>query len=603
MRFLSTLVASTIGALLAFGIVVLFAFLFLFAISLSSGQAPAVSPGSVLVVDVEGPLPERLADDPLMSAFEGDNQVRYDLQDLKGTLQKAATDERIDGVWLRLRGTPSAWATLEEARNALATFKESGKPLIASSDDFGMSEKTYFLASAADSIFASPQAPFEFNGFYITSQFFKRALDKLDVEPQIVRAGQYKSAVEPFIREDLSEPNRTQLAALLDVQNDTFMQTVATSRGLDVEMLNRLADDSAILGSDQAVEAGLIDAQRYDDEVVDIIKQRLDYDLDSDLRTISVSRYARVPASEAGIQPASDGEVAVVYAQGQIIPGSSDEIFPSSNPAFIGSDTFAEAMETARSSSRVNAVVVRVNSPGGSVSASEAMWREVQLTAAEKPVIVSMGDVAASGGYYIATAADSIVADPQTITGSIGVFGVFFDAGGLFENKLGITFDAVRTSPYADIFSGVRPLSEAERRLLESNVDQTYDHFLQRVAEGRNMSVEDVNAIAQGRVWSGQDALDVGLVDTLGTLEDAVRIAARQAGMGAGPYRIRSLPRMKTFFEQFNDALYTQASHAWMQMTTSPAERMLLDQRRTLQNLARMHGTVQARLPVDITVE
>jgi protease-4 len=214
-----------------------------------------------------------------------------------------------------------------------------------------------------------------------------------------------------------------------------------------------------------------------------------------------------------------------------------------------------------------------------------------------------MGDVAASGGYYIATAADSIVADPQTITGSIGVFGVFFDAGGLFENKLGVTFDAVRTSPYADIFSGVRPLSDAERRLLESNVDQTYDHFLQRVADGRGMTVDEVNEIAQGRVWAGQDALDVGLVDTLGTLEDAVRIAAQKAGMGDGPYRIRSLPRMKTFFEQFNDALYTQASSAWMQMTTSPAERMLLKQRRTLQDLARMHGTVQARLPVDITVE
>lgn len=603
MRFLSTLVASTIGTLLAFGVVFLFLFLFIFAISLSTGQAPSVTPGSVLAVEVDGPIPERISEDPFATAFAGSDRARYDLQDLKNAFQKAATDDRIDGVWLQLRQTNAAWATLDEVRDALVTFKESGKPLIASSDDFGMSEKTYFLASAADSVFAAPQASFEFNGFQITTQFFKGTLDKLDVEPEVIRAGKYKSAVEPFTRETLSEPNRTQLTALLNTQNEQFMQTVAESRGRTPDALNQLASDAALLSADQAVDAGLIDSLRYEDEVRDIIKTRLGYDADANVRTISVSRYANVPFSDAGIQTAGNGQVAVVYAEGQIISGSSEDIVPISGGGFIGSDTFGDAMEEARTSSSVNAVVVRVNSPGGSVSASEAMWRAVELTAQEKPVIVSMGDVAASGGYYISTAADTIVANPQTITGSIGVFGVLFNASGFFDNKLGITFDAVQTSPYADMFSGIEPLSDAERRLLENNIEDVYDHFLMRVANGRGMSTEEVDAVAQGRVWSGQDALRVGLVDTLGTLGDAVRIAAQKAGMGDGPYRVRTLPRMKTFLERFNEALYGQAATMWMDLTTSPAERMLIEQRRVLQDLARTHGTAQARLPVDIRIE
>lgn len=603
MRFLSTLVASTIGTLLAFGVIVLFLFLFLFALSLSSGQAPPVTPGSVLVVDIEGPIPERMSDDPFATAFAGSDRVRYDLRDLKGALQKAAADDRIDGVWLRLRQTSAAWATLGEVRDALDAFKESGKPLIASSADFGMSEKTYYLASAADSAFAAPQAPFEFNGFQIMSQFFKGALDKLDVQPEVIRAGEYKSAVEPFTREDLSDPNRTQLTALLNAQNEQFMQHVAASRGRDAEALNQLARESALLSADQAVEEGLIDSLRYEDEVHDIIKTRLGMDADANLRTISVPRYANVPASDAGLQPASDGEVAIVYAEGQIISGSSEDIFPGSQAPLIGSTTFSDAMEEARTNANVNAVVVRVNSPGGSAAASEVMWRAVELTTREKPVIVSMGDYAASGGYYIAAGADSIVANPQTITGSIGVFGILFDASGLFENKLGITFDGVSTSPYADMFSGVEPLSDAEHQLLERNIDATYDRFLQRVADGRGMSVEEVDAVAQGRVWAGQDALNVGLVDTLGTLDDAVRIAAQKAGMGEGPYRVRTLPRMKTFFERLNESLYGQAATLWTEMTTSPAERMLMEQRRTLQDLARTHGTAQMRLPVDIRIE
>ena len=603
MRFLSTLVASALGTLVALGVLFLFLFLFVLAFAFSSDATPAVTAGSTLVVEVDGAIPERVARDPFTESFTTQT-ARYDLVDLKNALEKAAVDERIAGVWLRLKGTSAGWATLNEARAALMAYKASGKPLVASSEDFGMTEKTYYLASAADHIFASPQAPFEFNGFYINSEFYKQALDKLEVEPQIVRAGKYKSAVEPFLREDLSAPNRAQLEALLATQSDQFIEAVSASRNLDRTTLTQLAEASAILNAESAVDAGLLDSLAYHDQVIDFIQQRYGNAPDEELTTTSVSRYASVPFSEVGLSPSSSDEIAVVYAEGQIVTGSTDDVYPlGGGSGMIGSTTFNEAMREARTEPSVRAILLRVNSPGGSVAASEAMWREVALASEAKPVIVSMGNLAASGGYYIAAPAETIVADPQTLTGSIGVFGLFFDAGGLFENKLGVTFDAVRTSPYADIFSGVRPLSENERRLLETSVDATYEQFLGRVAEGRGMTPEAVDAIGQGRVWTGADALDVGLVDTLGTLDDALSIAAERADLGEGPYRVRILPKPKTFFDRLNESLYTEAARLWTEATTSPAERALLQQRRTLQQLAREHGTVQARLPQTITIE
>lgn len=603
MRFLSTLVASALGTLLAFGVMVLFFFLFIFAVALSGEPEPSVSTGSVLVVEVDGPIPERQSEDPFARAF-GPEGASYDVLDLKGALRKAAVDRRIDGVWLQLRGTNASWATLEEVRSALEAFKkESGKPLIASSRDFGLTEKTYFLASTADSVFAAPQAPFEYNGFYITTEFFQHALDKLDIEPQVVRAGKFKSAVEPFIRDDLSDENRLQLNALLESQNSRFMQAVAKNRSLDTATLDTMADTGAILSVDDAVEAGLIDGIRYHDEVADLIKEQMGYEPNDNLRTTKVSRYKGISGSSVGLEPTGDGEIAVVYAEGSIVSGKSDDTIPISGPGFIGSETFAEAMRNARTSDRVKAVVLRINSPGGLVSASESMWHAIKRTAEEKPVIASMGGVAASGGYYIAVAADSIVADPLTITGSIGVFGLFFDASGLFENKLGVTFDGVSTSPYADIYSGLRPFSENERQLLETNIDETYQQFLERVAEGRGMTVEAVDEIAQGRVWSGEDARRVGLVDTLGTLGDAIRMAAQKVGLGDGPYRVRLLPRPKTFIERLNEALYTRAAQAWMHVTSSPLERSLMEQQRVLRDLARTHGTAQARLPYTLHIE
>lgn len=602
MRFLSNVVASIIGVFVALALVAFFFFFFIFAVALSSDDTPRVAEGSVLTLELSGTIPERVSGDPFARALLG--ETAHDLRDLKNALEKAAADERIRGVWLQLEGVSASWATLEEVRAALQRFKaQSGKPLIASSSDFGMAEDDYFLATAADSVFAAPQSGFEFNGFYTSVTFYKGALDKLGIEPQIVRAGTYKSAVEPFLRKDLSAPNEEQLTELLRAQNEHFLQAVAQNRPLEPAALQNLSENEALLTADGALRAGLIDGLRHRDEVLDGWRARLGLDADEEVEQTTLGDYARVPASDAGLDARGSGRVAVVYAEGQIVSGEAPDFEFGTGPETLGSEDFAASMRAVREDDGIDAVVLRINSPGGSASASEAMRRQAELTAQQKPLIVSMGDVAASGGYWLATAADTLVADPLTITGSIGVFSVLFDAGPFFNDDLGVTFGAVRTNPTADLYSGVRPLSARERRLLEQSTEETYQAFLEKVSASSGLSVDSVNAVAQGRVWAGADAERVGLVDTLGTLGDAVGMAAEAAGLSAGGYRTTAFPRPEPFFERFMSGMNAQATAAWTKATTSLAERSLLRQRRLLQRLAREHGTVQARLPFRLTVK
>jgi len=600
MRFLSTLAASVIGTLLALGLVVFFFVFFFFALSLSADQTPTVESGSVLTVPLEGDVPERVTDDPFQQAFgQGPS---YDLRDLQTALDKASTDGRVEAVWLRMKGLSAGWATLEEVRQAVVQAREAGVPVVASSDEFGMTEKGYFVASAADSVFAAPQSSFEYNGFGNTVTFFDGMLERLEVEPQIIRAGEYKSAGEPFMRSDLSEPNREQLTALLETVNDRFLTTISEARAQSVEALDRLAREGAFLSSTTAHEEGLVDGLRYEDEVRDRLRDLVDATVPNGLSTVSVSDYERVPAEEAGQSYTGTGQVDIVYAEGNIVTGDPDPA-PGPGPETLGSTSLADALETARTSASTEAVVVRVNSPGGSAAASEAMWRAMERTAAEKPVIVSMGDVAASGGYYLAAGADSIVADPTTTTGSIGVFGLLPNAEGFFENKLGVTFDGVRTSPYADLFSPTKPLSENERGLFKRSIDQTYQTFLQRVADGRGLSVEAVDEVARGRVWSGRDAKEVGLVDTTGSLADAVAMAGTAAGLGDGPYRTRTLPRPKTVFERFSEQFAAQARSVWRSVTMNALERELRRHKQLLDRVVGTQDPVQARLPFEPTIE
>ncbi len=598
MKFLSTLIASTLGTLLALGVVMFVGFIILLIFIAAADQTPSVAGGSVLVVEFSGAIPETVSGDPLTQALA--DEPPFGLRDIVAGLNMAAQDDRVDALWLQMRSVSGSWASLQEVRSAIVEFKESGKPVYASSDDYAMTEGAYFVASAADSVFASEQGVFEFNGFSSTVMFFQNLLEMLDVEPQIVRAGRFKSAVEPFMREDLSPESEQQLTDLVETLNDVFMSEIGKSRGIAPDSLKRLASEGALISATGALQAGLLDGLLYHDEVADIIKTRLDIPLDEDLETVSMRSYTRVPPSDAGLEVGRD-EVAIVYAVGQIVSGKSNNADPLGG-SFVGAETFNEAIRQARDNERVKAIVVRVDSPGGSASASDAMWREIQLTSAEKPVVISMGGLAASGGYWIATGAETVVADPLTITGSIGVFAMFFDASGFFENKLGITFDHVQTSPYADVFSGVTELSPEERQMLETYVDQTYDDFLARVSDARGLTVQEVDSIAQGRVWMGLQALELGLVDTLGTLSTAVDMAAAAADMGEGPHRIRVLPRPKSFLEQITEGLNARAAGAWLRMTTSPAERALLDQARLVRGAVAEQGTVLARMPVDITI-
>jgi protease-4 len=601
MRFLSTLTASVLGTLIAFGLVVFFLFFFLFAVSFSADTTPTVQPGSVLTVPIEGSIPERTADDPFQQAF-GDAPA-YDLHDLQTALRNAARDDRIEAVWLRMKGTSAQWGTLQEVRQAVEQVTESGKPVVASGADFGLGEKEYFVASAADSVFVGPQSTFEYNGFATTLAFFQNAFDELGVDIEVVRAGKYKSAAETFVRSDLSDANREQLQALLNTVNDQFAETVAETRSVSVSDLQSMAREAPLLKASAAVEKGLIDGIRYEDEVRETLRGLNQVPTNADLSTIGVSTYKRVPATSAGVAYSGTGTVDIVYAQGNIVPGDPDESPFGSNQQVLGSGGLIDALETARTSASTKAVVLRINSPGGSASASEAMWRAVRKTANEKPVIVSMGDIAASGGYYIAAGADTIMANPTTITGSIGVIGVVPNAEGLFEDELGVTFDGVRTSPYADMYSPTRPLSSGERRLIGNYIDETYQTFLRRVATARGMDTSAVHDVAQGRVWSGRDARGVGLVDTLGTLRDAISMAGKAAGMGDGPYDTRVLPRPKTFFQRVNERFATQAAQLWQSTAATSLERKLWRHKRVLDRLIGRDGKIQTRLPVTPRIE
>ncbi|MDE2834836.1 MAG: signal peptide peptidase SppA [Bacteroidota bacterium] len=592
MRFLSTLLASALGALIAFAVLLVFVGLIFSAVVASVGNLgtagePAITSNSVLMMDLSGPILEQTAgDDPFQVLF--DVPTPTSLHDIKRALTNAAEDDRIAAVWLRPGGVMAGWATLADVRQALVDFKSSGKPLIASENDLGMGEAAYYLASAADSIFSTPEPFFEFNGFYLGVSFYKGLIDKLNIEPTVIRAGQFKGAVEPYTRRNLSQENRMQLEVILANRYDAFVHTVAESRDLSADAVESLMSTGALITARDAHEAGLIDNLLHDDEVRSQLESMVGES--DDLNTVSLRRYSRVSVTPA---PTSTDEVAVVYAVGTIMGGSS-----STYSQTLGATTFARAMKRARENDRVKAVVLRINSPGGMVTASDEMWRAVHLTAGEKPVIVSMGNVAASGGYWLATAADTIMVSPHTITGSIGVFGIHFSLGRMMDTKLGITTDRITTGPFADMFSGMTPLEPREQALLERAIDQTYAEFLTKVSVSRNMPLDEVDAIAQGRVWTGADALDIGLADIEGGLDDAIALAAERGGLEEGTYRVIRLPRPKSFLEEFTDSFMIRARTLF----DSPWDTALREQARLLEELSQMQRAPLARLPWDISV-
>ncbi len=594
MKFLKTLTASILGSLIAFGVLLFFGFLFLMAFAAAAGDAqPPLRSGSVLMVDLSGTVAERVSGDPLTQMLL--NKPAYDLAGLTSALEAAAEDVRIEAMWLRPDGLSTGWATLEAIRRSLLVFKESGKPIYASSPTYFMNESEYFLASVADSVFLDPESIFEFNGFAMTMTFYGDLLDKLGVEPVIVRAGNYKGAVEPYTRSTMSDENREQMQGLLDGIEVSFTSGVSASRGMSVEDVRQLMDRDIMFSARDAVTAGLVDALAFNDEIRSRFNDVLESEEGTQLKTISIANYARRVRGRS-----RSDKISVVHIDGVIIAGSGAPASPFSGASNAASNTIVKALRDARERTGVKALIVRIDSPGGFAPAADAMLREIELTAQEMPVIISMGDLAASGGYWIAMGGDYVIAEANTITGSIGVYSMFFDASDLLEGKIGITFDAVSTGPSADMFSGMRVYSAAERAMLTRATEATYLAFLEKVAQGRNMSVEAVHEIAQGRVWTGSDGVKNGLIDELGGFEVAVARAASDADLDPDEVQLVHYPRALTFFEQMS--LAGAISVQWIAgaLAAEPL-RQINSHVEHLQELIRAEGTVQARFTPEIS--
>jgi protease-4 len=506
-------------------------------ISFTKSDDVQISDESVLHLKLDYEINDRTTNDPF-NFFYGFDSFRGDagLNEITKNIKKAANDDRVRGIYLDLLDVPSGLATINEIRNAIISFKESGKFVYVYGDI--LSQKAYYLATVADKIYLNPEAMLEFKGFSSEIVFIKGLLNKLEIDPQIIRHGKYKSAVEPLIMDKMSEANREQTTAFIQSLWDETVENISSDRNIPVEKLNEIADNLEAFRAESALDFNLIDGIIYYDEFLKILADELGIDHVKTDNLLSVSTYDKVNTKRPK-KKRSRNKVAVVFASGNILQGEGDE-------QSIGSDKIARTLRQVRLDESVKAVVLRVNSPGGDGLASDIILREVNLIKAEKPMVVSMGNLAASGGYYIACGADKIVANPNTITGSIGVFGVIPNFQQFFNNKLGITFDNVETNDNADFISTTKPLSDFQYQLIEKEVDNFYNVFIKHVAKGRNMTLEEVDAVGQGRVWSGSDALELGLVDELGDLNRAIELAVELAVLE--DYRIVDKPKQEDPF-------------------------------------------------------
>lgn len=513
--------------------------------SLSKKEVVIVPANSVLQLKLNDEITDRSSSNPFNNFdFSSFNTTKSPgLNEILQNIKKAKTDDNIKGIFLDLGTIPSGIATIEEIRNALLDFKSSKKFIISYSEEY--TQKAYYIASVSDKVYLYPEGALDFKGLNGEVMFFKGLLDKLDVDVQILRHGKFKSAVEPFVLDKMSEPNKEQTLKYISGIWNQMLEGISESRKMSVAQLNGIADSFKIQKAQDAVTYKLVDKLMYKDELLAELRNLLGIGKKEKINSISLQKYTSVPDKTKKIHKTKD-KIAVIYALGEIVSGKGDD-------ETIGSDRISEAIRKARLDSAVKAIVLRVNSPGGSALASDVIWREVDLSKKTKPVVVSMGDVAASGGYYIACAATRIVADPTTLTGSIGVFGLIPNLKGLFNNKLGVSFDNVKTNNYADIGSTYRPLTKSEENIYQTSVENIYETFITHVAEGRGMTKEKVDSIGQGRVWNGVDAIKIGLIDEFGGLEKSIEIAAKLAKIEE--YKIQSLPAQKDPFTQIMEEL------------------------------------------------
>lgn len=590
-QFFKFVFASMVGSLLTAGIIIIITFIFIGGLIAVAGSDKKVDvePNSVLQLKFNYVITERTPHNPLAGlGFLGiDGDKSLGLNDILASIKKAKTDENIKGIFLDESLMSSGQATTEEIRNALIDFKKSGKFIIAYSEIY--TQGFYYLASVADKVYLNPKGIFEFKGFNSQITFLKGALDKLGVTVQIIKVGTYKSAVEPFFLTKMSDASRLQVNSYLGSLYDHFLAGISQSRHLNKDSLFTIANELKIRLPEDALKFKLVDGLKYKDEILDELKKRTGTATKDDLKSIELTDYSSSESKSDDKKEVSKNRIAVVYASGDIVGGDGDD-------NAIGSERISKALRQARLDDKVKAVVLRVNSPGGSSLASDVIWREVILTKKVKPVIVSMGDLAASGGYYIACAADSIIAEPNTITGSIGIFAILPDMQKLFNEKLGITFDGVKTGKYADLGDMSRPLTAEERAILQNQVNQGYDWFTKAVADGRHKTQAYINSIGQGRVWTGEQAVKIGLVDRLGNINDAIKSAAKKANIKK--YRLVAYPEQKSFLNKFGLGVNAEIKAHFLK--SELGENFKYYQQ--LKGLTQMMRTPQARIPYDIEI-
>ncbi|NAY92263.1 signal peptide peptidase SppA [Muricauda sp. JGD-17] len=535
MNFLKNVLAAILGCLVAFGLLLGMFFIFL-ALLGQAEDGVVVRENSILELGFTEPIRDYVGKDE-NDPFAGLWDVEMGLDEIIHTIQVAKEDDKIEGISITTGFLQAGMAQAKEIRDALLDFKSQGKFIYAHSDF--LTQKDYYLTSVADKLYLNPVGALDFKGLSAEVLYFKGLQEKSGIQMEVVRHGKYKSAVEPFLTDTMSPETRFQIRELITSIWDVMVDEISTTRNITPQDLNRIADTLGGRTPELAVTSGLIDGQLHFDEYEDLLRQKTGVPKESEIKYVSFADYLK-SASKKNIRRGSD-KVAVVYAQGEIFYGEGGK-------DFIGQGIIVEALKKAVKNDKVKAIVLRVDSPGGSSLASDIIWREVELAKKSKPVVVSFGNVAASGGYYIGVGGDKIFAEPTTVTGSIGVFATIPNINQLADN-IGINAEQLGTNKNSVDYSLFEPMSDSFQKVLQEGVDETYNTFLQRVADGRHMSLAEVDSLAQGRVWSGEDAQANGLIDELGNLDDAIGAAAEMAGLDT--YGIRKYPKYKSSFEQF----------------------------------------------------
>lgn len=585
-QFFKFMFASMLGFVIS-GVILIFVLVGTIAGLASKGkkQELNVETNSILKLNLNYAIPERTSNNSFenfnFQTFESKNDAGLD--DILKNIKKAAADDNIKGIYLELGINMNSFATLEEIRNELIAFKKSKKFVIAYGEL--ADQKSYYLCSIADKVYLNPAGELVLNGLSSNVMYLKNMFEKIGVNPELIRHGKFKSAGEPLIADKMSDANREQISSYLGSLYHTMVNGIATARKKQISEVENIIDQLLIQHPEDAVKLGMADGLKYDDEIETEFKKLIGND--ENLKFITLEKYSNTPNINVST---SEDKIAIIYCDGEIVSGESGD-------DNMGSETIAKAIKKVRLDDKYKAIVLRINSPGGSAMASDVIWREVVLAKKAKPVIVSMGSVAASGGYYIAAPADVIVAEPNTITGSIGVFGLMINAKELLNNKLGINVETVKFGEYADLGSIDRPLTTAERAIIQRGVDRIYDDFITKVAEGRKLNKEQVDSIAQGRVWAAIDAKKIGLVDEFGGLDKAIAIAKTKAKIT--DCRIINFPEMKDPIETLISDMSGQASMFLTKKSLTTEQFKLYTD---FEKLMHYRG-VQARMSFDVNVQ